>query len=200
MKLVKISMYTEPKPQSVQVEDQYYSVNLGNGKRARFRSRKAAQAFLSETSDFLQDQLVELNFLYSDIFHQYRQSWFYFSGRTPESQKSMVALENKIRTKFEAIQYVFDNIYRTNYLSTNTYPFQQIASACSSIIDVSEQLVKLRYKRNDFVERKAVENIAARSRAILINLVSWADDTDFTYQPINHLTDYKQKYLRRQKK
>jgi hypothetical protein len=123
MKLVKISTYTEPKPDSIRTDDSFYWVRLGNCKRVKFKSRRNAVAFLSETSEFLLEQLVELNFLYDESFTEYRRTWFHFSGRTADSDESMKEFERKVRTARDTVQYMFDNIYRTNYIQSTEYPF-----------------------------------------------------------------------------
>lgn len=77
MKKTKVTRITPPDKTSIRTNQRMYNVFITSGMNKRFTSRREAEAFTAKLSRYMQDSLHELNKMYAEAWHYYRDLWFY---------------------------------------------------------------------------------------------------------------------------
>lgn len=134
MRQITIVHIEFPDHSSVYIKRKQYSVCLGNGSRTYHSTYKLAKRFMAETNRFLNDRLHELNYLYANIFSEYRKIWFYFKG-------VQNADTNIINCFNETDGYFVKVVTRGNTPNANSFIYGWIFSICDALNE-SIQVIK----------------------------------------------------------
>ncbi len=78
MKKISIDKLTRADKFSIRTRDHYHTVSLRNNIRAYFTSIVKARKFLSDTNNFLNQKLHEINDIYAEVSSIYTRLWFLF--------------------------------------------------------------------------------------------------------------------------
>lgn len=129
---IKIKHITPPDKSSVYIKHKTYKICIGNGKTLYFNSIRDASACLAQCNKLLNLALIEVNYLYMNLFCEYRRVWLY-SDTMPEIQL--------IQQKLTLIESHINNaVIRTNGINGNHYPWSflfkaiDIITECFSVI------------------------------------------------------------------
>jgi len=144
MKLIKIKHYS--------ISNKTYKVPIGNGITRAFDSKKKALKFLADTNRFLNTKLHELNFIYSDVYLQYRRNWFYFDHHKSPGA-SLFALERTVRTYLSQTEETFDLICsRSGYENGNYFVFAHFKTIFNGLKAAIRSLQKLQKSKSSAVD------------------------------------------------
>lgn len=150
MRRIEIIQIEWPDLASNYLERKKYSVYLGNESRNSFNSLKDAKKFLAETNRFLNNRLHELNYLYGNIYQEYRKAWFYF-----ESDKS---IEISLIDIFQGIDKSFVlAVNKCRGSNGNHFTFKHLIYICKNLKDIALKLRKLMINRKYYVEVQRLE-------------------------------------------
>lgn len=101
MKQINITQYSKPDMDSVYLKDHLYCVFIGI-RRVYFKSEVKTKRFIAETNRLLNSILNGSNYLYYNLFSEYRKVWFYLDDRSKYSniEEQMVSTFNSIDKSF----------------------------------------------------------------------------------------------------
>lgn len=168
MKTIKICHFSEP-TKSVFLKDQLYTVNLGNGFKTTFSSRKETLAFLAKTNRDLTTKMLELNFLFSEVVKMYRYGWPYFdNGKSSGLNNYDGIIKDKITAIENAFNYAVD---RSGWENGNYTVFSHLNAVISLCRDVCTMLSELHQSRNNTIQVYECESVSVRLDHIYTALV-----------------------------
>ena len=80
---------------SVYTKDKFYNIVLGNGASIRFKDKKKIVFWLTHVNNNLTEALQELIIIYTDLFREYWQLWYYLDSyaETPEASERNKKIE-----------------------------------------------------------------------------------------------------------
>lgn len=148
MKKIRIDKIVEPHPNPFYVRDTFYWVYLGNSTSQQFNSKREALAHLAKVNRFLNHKLHESNYLYSEVFCQYRENWFYFWHNKKTYDGNLFADQRKIEKHLEDAKTAFEMIVNRSHLTNGNYfvwlHFNIIFNSMFEICQILEALQKSR--------------------------------------------------------
>lgn len=149
MKKIEIIQIEWPDPSSHYQERKKYNVFLGNDSRNYFNSLKDAKRFLAETNRFLNNRLHELNYLYGNIYQEYRKAWFYFDGRDHDLTYNSI---------FQDIDKAFIlSVNKCKGMNGNAFTFKHLMFICKNLKEIAYKLRKLMTGKKYYVEVQRLE-------------------------------------------
>jgi len=145
----------EIKLKNFRVCDETYIVSLGNGYQFDFKQERKALKFLSNTSQFLTEQLVFINNLYSRLFMTYRQYYLLFKPQKGK-QAEIFQAERTITSSFTGIHESLEkavwmcNTVNGNYIVFSAYYFciNSLRNICQTLnlLSTRQKLTALKYE------------------------------------------------------
>lgn len=127
-----------------QQKDEIYFVKLGNGTCHEFKNLKKCKKFLFKSSKFLTCRYNELNLLFGDIFHQYRQIYFYFDNNRNTRKAEIFETRRRINRLIQHSEELFDRIsFIEDYSTGNIIVFQLLYSLIDSLIEIVVSIKKI---------------------------------------------------------
>jgi len=91
MKSVKVRYVDRPRdPASAITVERLYTVQLGNSVMVRFSSRRNAEAFRAQATEFVTQVMHEANLLLAEAYTAYRMAWPLFSSPKHEAMAVLV--------------------------------------------------------------------------------------------------------------
>ncbi len=81
MRRLKLTQIAAPDKQSIRTKLKAYGVSFAPGVHKRYKNMHHARGDLARYSDLLNDILIDMNILVTDLFGHYRAAWFYFEDR-----------------------------------------------------------------------------------------------------------------------
>ncbi len=163
MKRIKIDKIVEPHPNPFYIRDQYFWVWLGNGTKHQFTSKRNALAFLAQVNRFLNNKLHEANFLYCEVFTQYRENWFYFWHNKKNYDNGLNLKLRLIETRLKDCMEAFDMLVTRSHLPNGNHfvwvHFNNIFNAMDSICS---ELIALQKSRSNGAEAQVLRILLDR--------------------------------------
>lgn len=146
----------------------FYTVHLGNGIMAMFRSERAALALQAETDRWISAHLADANFLLAEAFVTYRNAWLLLPvGKT----------ETEARELMQAAWRGLDMaVVKCKGPSGWTFGWRFLRDAVASIRKLALLLRDLFRARNHPVERARMELLIERSTRILNDMKDYGAD------------------------
>lgn len=142
---IKLKIYESPNLESVYtIEKKHFKVRLYFGHKKLFTNKKEVQKYLSQTSNFIDDVLSELNYLLSDIYVSYRDNWAYI----PNSDD-----RNKLDLKFHSCGQLLNMFDRNEGLMQNFNAFDKFfksVNVLQEVLLILKDTEKLRYNAKPY--------------------------------------------------
>lgn len=138
MKTIKLKAYESPVKTSLLTRDRRHKVHLGNGLICYFESQKEAKSYLHQTNVFLNNKILEINKIYTEIFSEYRKIYIICFQFIPQV---------KVRDNIELIEKTFFLVLSrhdwANGIDFTWIHFNKILDACVKLInDITANLKK----------------------------------------------------------
>lgn len=174
MKNVTIKKYRKPDATSALAADHFYSVHLGNGTTKLFGSKRECLAFLAETNRFLNLKLHECNYIFCDVFAEYRQNWFYFEHNKPSMSENLTHAERKCELAIDSIKQAFDMLVtRGNWENGNEFMFMHFNNILENMSEICQTLIGLQKKKSNGVDVARLEILKQRIAFTSSSLVNY---------------------------
>ena len=116
-----------------------YKVFISSEHKFYFGSEVNAKRFLVKVSELLNTIVIEINFYYSEIFKEYRQSWTYIKNANDLSNQI-----NSIEIKFNKL---YDNKNSENY---NFYVYNDLLNIILLVKRFLQELEDINYDNKIF--------------------------------------------------
>lgn len=157
-------------PASPVVQEQLYTVILGNHWRVHFTSDRHAQAFAAEAQRMLNAQLFTVNVLLCEAFTAYRMAWPCFAHeRGPDK-----ALRDADARAGEHVRAAWDLIDKAiTHTGGENGPFrawQFVSGAAGHVRSLGLELADLYRRRCDGVQRMRMDLLVQQANAVLEQL------------------------------
>lgn len=124
-------------------------INLGNGLRKLFTSKRQANQFIADTNRFLTKMLVVLNTVYVDAFREYRAIWFVASNNKTGTRTNYMDEQTKIKSMLQAADTMFDKFNSSAWGSNDPYfSFIDIKKASLFLQEALEVMEDFNRRRN----------------------------------------------------
>lgn len=144
MKLIKIKHYS--------ITNKSYRVAIGNGITRSFDNKKNCLKFLADCNRFLNLKLHEANFIYSDVYAQYRRNWFYFDHHKSPGA-ILFQLERSIKNNLTKTEETFDLICeRSGFENGNYFVFSHFKAIFNGLKSAVKSLQKLQKSKSSAVD------------------------------------------------
>ena len=127
MKKIILKNIGGPDKSSVYVNHKMYCIFLGNDLKEYFSSLRDAKKFMANTNRFLNSKLHELNHLYSEVFTQYRNAWFFFVSDT-NNKYQFGRHERQIKIGFQDIEKRFERLIENSYSADSDPQIKELAA------------------------------------------------------------------------
>jgi len=145
-----------------------YCVALGNSTRVYFDNLKDAKKYLADTNRFLNNKLHELNYIYINVFAEYRKLWFYFA------EKQMQRYEQDINETFKVIDFKFQNLYRVNYtVNGNYFAFLSLDKIARNIREVFSIIIEVQKAKKFYADAQRVYMFDTQAHRIIMELKNY---------------------------
>lgn len=101
--MIKIRLeHIRPPANGHYIEANKYCVTFGWENHYRFKHITQAKLFLNKLNNFINDNVCKLNMIYSQLFQEYRQAWFYYDYQQNNAHL-LLEIENKFNKLFRKI-------------------------------------------------------------------------------------------------
>lgn len=161
MKKIHIIQYKTPDKSSVYLADHRYSFYLGEGKTLYFNSEKKIKKLIADTNRLLNSTLHECNYLYGEIFKEYRNAWFVFDS--DKTRKSEIDIKNSIERIEKCFNWIATHSnYSTNY---NAFIMRYLYNIVDALLNIAFSVRKLLLYRDEY---HIIQKIDMYSRQIKI--------------------------------
>lgn len=171
MKKVQLEIYRPPNLSATYTRHKTYSVCLGSGKFFEFTSKRDCQAFLNQTSRFINLTMHELNDLLSQFYSHYRHIWFYLDQR-PD-------VDRELKKLFLDVDQCFDKILRHTYgPNQNVIAFSYLEQITSGLIVFGRRLEKMAIARMDYAAGYRIRAQVRRLRTLSKQIEHYSDHGD----------------------
>jgi len=170
MKKIKIQQVISPDKTSVYIKQKYYCVYLGEQKFCYFNNEVKALRFLAETNRFYNSILHEQNYLYTQLFLEYRNTWFYIS----ETQSNL--LFNKFTEIDKNLNFVITK--STHYPNGNPMTFQYLSRINTSLLNIVLTLRNMKLEKDYFHEVQRIDIYTNQINSLITNLNNWGKNFD----------------------
>lgn len=166
MKQITLVNIGLPDKASVYTNAKKFTVFLGNETRHYFTSFKAAKQFLAVTNRFLNDQLHEINYIYINLFMEYRNIWFYLKGREN--------IDKQITNSMEAIAGYLENACsKSKTINGNVFTFNHLFAACNELSEIARLAILVLTKKKRYNEVHRVKMFNNQLKSIVNRLMSY---------------------------
>lgn len=129
-------------------KDGIYLVYLGNQRKVEFTNILKCQKFVNETSVFLTGLMQKLNYLYGEIFLEYREAWIYFDSGKIESERKR-DINNRIKKSLIEIDQAFDFVYQRSMFVDGYYMvWHNLQRINNKLINILRELIRLNEQRS----------------------------------------------------
>ncbi len=161
MKKVTFFTYLPPQKSAHYTANKLYRVHLGSMQFQSFSNKKDCEKFLNQANKFVNITLQELNHIYGHLFLDYRNNWFYLSGR------KYTEMEKNINMSLKRIDRAFSGIiYRTGGPNQNSFAFDFLHQIATNLITFCALLEHLASKRFNYTQRYQMKATKSRLKAI----------------------------------
>lgn len=166
MKQITLVNIGLPDKTSVYTDAKKFTVFLGNETRYYFTSFKAAKQFLAETNRFLNAQFHEINYIYINLFMEYRNIWFYLKGREN--------IDKQITNSMEAIAGYLENACsKSKTINGNVFTFNHLFAACNELDEVARFIIIVLTAKKRYNEVHRVKMFKSQVESIRDRLISY---------------------------
>jgi hypothetical protein len=156
MKKVNLVKITMPDKANVRTDAKAYSVYLGPGKVARFKSYRAARKFSLDYTNQITHLMHELNFAIVEAFTMYRQAWFYFHDQ--KTGVNYLALEKMISDNIATAESMLQKlVINTNGVYGADLISRFCGEAMAHLIKAFKCLETIYSKRSDYAAVRRAE-------------------------------------------
>lgn len=157
MKKINIVNIQLPNTDSVYISQKNYSVGIGNGKLIEFKSLKAAKCFVAETNRFLNDILIQTNYLYIYCFTEYRKNWVFFSARISKVYMKLLSIERGILDAVRDIEHHFNLVVtRSHYPNGNHFTWSHLTKIIQQNLFILKLLEEFNQEKNNFTNKEII--------------------------------------------
>lgn len=167
MKKVNIRNVNAPDTTSVFVNRKLYSIYLGNGENYSFTSKKNTLAFTAALNRHINACVYEFNMLYSQLFAEYRENWYYFLSDMQRANTDLIRIEQQVRKNFDSVNVAFERlIHNTRGINGNYYVYTFLDLVCKNLTEIANQLAVLHRKRSNMAQVTHMHITATRLQQI----------------------------------
>ena len=146
MRKIKIEHITNPDLSSHYIKQKMYSVSLGNQVTKWFSNEKDAKAFLAEVNRLLNQVIHELNYIYGNVFAEYRHNWGYFEKDRMNAEKQIIRSMQLIDRSFNLA------VNRCRLTNGNHFTFSHLLNIINEIEHIIQILITLMSDRKHYAE------------------------------------------------
>jgi hypothetical protein len=151
MKKIRIVNITNPDLTSHYIKQKMYSVSLGNGVTKWFSNEKDAKQFLADVNRLLNQVIHELNYIYGNVFLEYRHNWGYFDGTRKQLEKDILRIMQTIDRSFNLA------VERAHLTNGNHFAFSHILNIINETEGIILILSELLTERKHYAEVHRLE-------------------------------------------
>lgn len=158
-----------------------YCCWLGNGHKHNFKNKQEAEAFLSDTSKFLNKKLFDLNECWKWLFITYQDKQFYFShgaGINKAFTGSNTDAKNIIIALIDQFDRTITNSRHENGLHNSFVGLMRIANYQQQLIRIIKAVTE---KRSDTQAKYMCESWFERLNTITNELKDYSSHTSAEY-------------------
>ena len=145
---------------SVYTKDKFYNIVLGNGASIRFKDKKKIVFWLTHVNNNLTEALQELIIIYTDLFREYWQLWYYLDSyaETPEASERNKKIEAFCIKSFNYIPTLLNlAVNRSAYQNGNHFTFRHLYNAIDELQYITDLMLKLRRDKCHTAETNRLE-------------------------------------------
>ncbi len=167
MKRITIKSYSEPDKTSLYVEDRCYSVSLWARQKAVFKNRDDVEKFLAEANRVLNDYLVEVIDLFTNIQTEYWKLWLYLDSESGQLTRTAGICESALSFVPQCLGRIVSGFaaYDGSYSTINWF-----LKAVNNLKTVTDEMSVIRYEKRDFLEIKRFNLIEGRLNSLKYEL------------------------------
>jgi hypothetical protein len=166
MRSIEIKNIGLPNKSSVYIKQRQYAIFLGNDAKRYFTDMKDAKRFLAETNRFLNERLHEINYLYGNIFVEYRKIWFYFDDKQKNEYRIAEAFEN-------ADKFFHRAATKSHTINGNVFTFNYVFGVCNELQDAIKWIAEIMRKRNLFADIRRLMTFDRQLKQIVHEILSY---------------------------
>lgn len=173
MKKISLKNIDPADKSSVYIKRKLYSIYLSEGRTFEFANKKDAVSFLADINRHLNMCLYELNMIYSQLYVEYRENWYYFLSDYRNANTGLIRMDQNLRKCFDSAQTCMDRIvFNTRGINGHSFVYSFFKSLCDALTQAATYLRQLHRLRSQMAQSAHMDIVAkriARLQADIIN-------------------------------
>lgn len=128
-----------------------YSFYLGSNKKIEFKNVLLMQKFLADTNKFYTDSMYLLNYLFGEIYREYRMNWVYLDTDRTTGRQNKIAMNRTLQSYSENIQSSLDFMYmKSAWKEGPLMVINNLYSVANNLVKMVRALADLNYEKSYF--------------------------------------------------